>query len=345
MAERQPVLVVDVGGTLVTRTRMGQTERIVEAVRLAKGLSAEAEGELRRTVLTSADAEACLRALNPPHGTRLLVAGELAADPGEAIVLPGAEDLLRAAVETGWRVVVASNAGPGTPELPDSLARHVSAVVESRRCGLVKEDPRFWTKLVDTERVDPHLALVVGDQPQADRDAPAAAGLQSRLVREGELALLAADLAAAGPPPPDAFAVLGGDHEPWAGREIVVAPHLCSLLTRVTRARVKYVAGQAEGIAVVARRTSGSPAVLGPGDALPGVAWLVPGRERSPYTIPAGLRGVLEGYGLSLDVLSTADRRHALSMIREARSDTTVAQRTADLVRFLRERSKDGLLS
>jgi FMN phosphatase YigB (HAD superfamily) len=343
MANRQPVLVVDVGGTLVSRVRRGQTERIVRAVRRVGSLSAEAEEGLRKTVLTSADADACLRALDPPPHIRPLIAAELAADPGALIIRPGAEELLRTAAEVGWRVVVASNAGPGTPDLPGSLGRYVSGLVESRRCGLVKEDPRFWTRLVATEQIDPHMTLVVGDHERADRDAPATAGLQSRLVRGRDLGALAADIGAAGPPPPDTLAVVAGDHEQWAGQDIVVAPHLGSLLVRVTRARVKYIAGEANGTAMVVRRRSGSPAVVGQRDALPGLAWLVQARGRSPYTIPASLRSVLDGHGLSLDVLSAADRRHALSMIREARSDSTAAERTADLVRFLRERSKDAV--
>jgi FMN phosphatase YigB (HAD superfamily) len=345
MAERPPVLVVDVGGTLVARTRPGQTDRIVEAVRRVGRLSAEAEERLRTIVLTSADADACLRALDLPPSLRPAVAAELAADPGDVVVLPGAEDALRTSAEAGWRVVVASNAGPGTPDLPDSLARYVSSIVESRRCGLVKEDPRFWTRLLDTEQIDAHLALVVGDQEQADRDAPAAAGLQSRLVRGADLGALIADLEAAGPAPPDALAVVAGDHEDWAGRDIVVAPHLGSLVTRVTRARVKFVAGETEGTAMVVRRRSGPPAVVGQHGPLPGVAWLVQGRDRPPYTIPASLRAVLEDHALSLDSLSPSDRRHALSMIREARSESTVAERTADLVRFLQERNQCEFMS
>jgi FMN phosphatase YigB (HAD superfamily) len=342
MANRQPVLVIDVGGTLVSRARPGQTERIVQAVRRVGGLSAEAEEQLRKIVLTSAEADACLRALDPPPHIRPLVAAELAANPGAPIVRPGAEELLRTAAEVGWRVVVASNVGPGTPDLPDSLGHYVSGLVESRRCGLVKEDPRFWTRLVATEQIDPYMALVVGDHERADRDAPAAAGLQSRLVRCGDLGTLAVDIGAAGRPPPDALAVVAGDHEQWAGQDIVVAPHLSPLLTRVTRARVQYIAGEANGTVMVVRRRCGPPAVVGQRDALPGLAWLVQARGRSPYTIPVSLRGVLDGHGLSLDVLSAADRRHVLSMIREARSDSTVAERTADLVRFLQERSKDA---
>ncbi|MDH6108193.1 FMN phosphatase YigB (HAD superfamily) [Kitasatospora sp. MAP12-15] len=338
MAEPQPVLLIDAGGTLITRTRPGLTTRVVQAVRQARELTADQESRLRAAVLTAADPDACLRALDLAPDTRSLVAAVLAEDPGEALVLPGAEELLRTACELGWRVIVASNAGPGTPELPEELGRHLSGVVESRDCGLVKEDPRFWTRLIETERIDPRLALVVGDHEQADRRAPAAAGLQSRLVAAG-LASLTADLQAAGPAPAQALAVVAGDHEDWAGRDIVVAPHLEPMVVRVTRARVKYSSGAGAGTAVVVKRRSSLPAVVGHQEELPGMLWLLQGRERSPYTVPASLHRLLEEKGLSLDVLSAADQRHALSMLHEARADSTVAERTADLVRFLEDRT------
>jgi FMN phosphatase YigB (HAD superfamily) len=342
MADLRPVLVVDVGGTLLSRTRPGQTERIVRAVRRAHGITAAAESALRRIVLTSPDADACLEALRSSPELRPQVAAELAADPGDAVVLPGAEDLLRTATANGWRIVVASNAGPGTPSLPKALAVHVESVAESRTCGFVKSDPRFWSRLIDSENLDPRLTLVIGDQAEDDRAAPVSAGLQARLVRAGRLGDLAADLDAAGPPPPWAIAVVAGVHERWAGQDVAPAPHLGSMVTRVTRVHLQYSIQGGGGPAVVARRRSGPPAVVSGGPKpLPGVAWLLQGRDRSPYTVPGNLRGILKERGLSLDVLSKSDRRHALSMIHEARNDATVAERTADLVRFLEERSAD----
>lgn len=341
MADPQPVLLIDAGGTLITRTRPGLTTRVVQAVRQAQVLTSNEESRLREVLLTAADPDTCLRALDMPSDTRTLVAEVLAEDPGDAVVLPGAEELLRTATELGWRVVVTSNAGPGTPDLPDELGRHLSDVVESRHCGLVKEDPRFWTRLIETGQIDPRMALVVGDNEQSDRRAPAAAGLQSRLVVNG-LASLTEDLGAAGPLPADATAVVAGDHEGWAGRDIVVAPHLDVLVVRVTRARVRYSSGSASGTAVVVKRRSGPPAVVGRQAELPGVTWLLRGRERSPYRIPASLQTLLEQKDLSLDALSASDRRHALSMIHEARADSTVSERTADLVRFLEDRKEYG---
>ncbi|MGH3871666.1 MAG: HAD family hydrolase [Pseudonocardiaceae bacterium] len=348
MPDRPPVLVVDAGGTLITRTRPGLTARVVQAVRQAEGLTAESESALRKTVLTAADPDACLRVLDLRFpGTRSAVAAVLAEDHGDVIVLPGAEELLRTATELGWKVVVASNAGPGTPALPDEFGRHLSGVVESRSCGLVKEDPRFWARLLHEEQIDPRTTLVVGDCEAADRRAPASVGLQTRLVAADGvgLAALSTDLRAAGPPPPDSMAVVAGDQEEWAGRNIVAVPHLDSLVTRVTRARVRFAAGTTSGTGIVVRRRSGPPALVGHREALPGVAWLLQSRQRSQYTVPANLRSLLERQGLSLDVLSPSDRRHALSMIREAKSDETVAERTADLVRFLEERVKDGVRS
>jgi len=345
MPDQPPVLVVDAGGTLVTRTRPGLAGRVVRAVREAEGATGRHEAALRAAVLTAADVGACLRALNlRSPGARSAVAEVLVEDHGDAVVLPGAKELLRTATGLGWRVVVATNAGPGTPKLPDELGRYVSAVIESRVYGLVKEDPRFWTRLLSEERVDPRAALVVGDSSVADQRTPEAAGLQSRRVGGDGVALaaLTADLRAAGARPADAVAVVAGDREMWASWDVVAAPHLDSLVTRVTRARVRFAAGTTSGTAVVVRRRSRPPAVLADGDALPGVAWLIQPCERRPYTAPASLITLLEREGLSLNVLSPSEQRHAVSMIREARAGGTVAERTADLVLFLKERRKGG---
>lgn len=344
MSDRQPVLIVDAGGTLVTRTRPGLAGRVVRAVRAAGDDRPEAE--VRAAVLTAPDPDACLRRLGPlDPRARAAVLAELTDDPGDAVILPGAEELLDTAARLGWRVIVATNAGPGTPPLPEPLARHIDTVVESRGYGMVKDDPRFWVRLREEEKVDARAALVVGDDLAADQRAPEAAGLQTRLVGgDGTAtAALTAQLRAAGARQQEAAAVVAGRREHFAGRDMIVAPHLAPLVVRVTRARVRLAAGAAGTAAVVVRRRALPPAVVAASGALPDLAWLHLPRDRRPYQAPAELRALLDAEGLSLDVLSASDRRHALAMIREARSSTAVSERMADLVLFLRDRGKGGV--
>jgi uncharacterized protein YdeI (YjbR/CyaY-like superfamily) len=66
-----------------------------------------------------------------------------------------------------------------------------------------------------------------------------------------------------------------------------------------------------------------------------GVSWLLPSSARSSLVMPDGLRQALERHGLSFDGLSAAERRHAISLIREARTPQIRASRTAALVRHL----------
>jgi len=344
MADRPPVLIVDAGGTLVTRTRPGLAGRVVQAIRRA-GATDLPERAVRAAVLTAADPDHCLRALDlRSPGARAAAVAALAEDHGDTVILPGAEGLLRTATDLGWRVIVATNAGPGTPPLPAELERHMSAVVESRGYGLVKEDPRFWRRLLDQEQVDAAAALVVGDSGTADQRGPEEAGLQSRLVGgDGVgLAALTAELRAAGPRPADATAVVAGRRERWGGRDVAVAPHLTWVVTRVTRARLRFTAGTASGTAVVVRRRALPPAVVAADGALPALVWLRKPRDRRPYQAPADLTALLDREGVTLDALSPSDRRHALAMVREARAGATAADRMADLVLFLKERKKSG---
>ncbi|MEV6930146.1 HAD family hydrolase [Dactylosporangium sp. NPDC051485] len=345
MSERRPVLIVDAGGTLITRTRPGLAGRVVAAARA--GGDERPEPVIRAAVHTAPDVAACLRTFEtlPPKAVAA-VAAELAADPGDTVVLPGAEELLDAAAGSGWRVVLATNAGPGTPPLPAVLAQHIDTVAESCGYGMVKDDPRFWARLVEQEQVDPGLAVVVGDDLRADQQAPELAGLQTRPVRgdgaaPARLTELTRQLQAAGRVPAEATALVAGRREQWAGRDIMVAPQLAHLVVRVTRARVRLTS-DAPGAtaAVVVRRQSRPPAVVGASGSLPPFAWLHLPRDRRPYQVPANLHALLEREGLQLDVLSPADRRHALAMIREARSTTAISARMSDLVLFLKDRRK-----
>lgn len=343
MANQVPTLIVDIGGTLVTRARPGTRSRVLTA--LAEGgapLDAGQEQAIGDVIFTAPDLDACLRSLASMYPDRRdAIEAALREPAAPATIVPGALDLVTAAVATGWRVIAATNAAAGTPPLPPELAA-VSVTAWSTDYGVAKDDPRFWRLLVEREDVNPRLALVVGDSPRTDQEVPRAAGLQTRLARPGTgaLATLAADLASAGPMPPDADAVVVTDGERWAGRPVATAPHLEDLVVRVTRSRHRFVTGDGRSYwGQVVRRKSLAPAVVLDADAVPGVSWLLRQRERSRFVAPAGLRAALAAEDISLDDLSAEDHRHAISMIREARDTDIAAARIADLVRFLRDKA------
>jgi FMN phosphatase YigB (HAD superfamily) len=349
VSQPAPTLIVDIGNTLLSRPRPGTCGRVIAALTEAGvTLGCEQAQAIGTAIFTAPAIEASediLAGLYP--GQRKLIADALREAPGPATILPGASELLSAASAAGWRVIAATNAAADTPPLPPELAA-ISAVAWSARYGLAKDDPRFWHALLEREQVSLRLALVVGDSPRADRDVPRAAGLQTRLARPGSgaLAALAADIAAAGPMPPDAAAVVVSDGESWAGRPVVAAPHLESLVIRVTRSRHRFAVGDGRPVwGQVVRRKSLPPAVVLDTEAMPGVSWLLRQRERSQFVAPARLRTALAAEGISLDDLSAADHRHAISMIREARNAETEAERIADLVRFLRDKGAPAALT
>jgi FMN phosphatase YigB (HAD superfamily) len=344
-----PTLIVDIGNTLLSRPRAGTRGRVIAALTEAGvTLGYEQVQAIETAIFTAPSLDASeniIASLYPSQ--RKLIAGALREPPGPATILPGARELLSEAIAAGWRIIAATNAAADAPPLPPELAA-ISAVAWSARYGLAKDDPRFWHALLEREQVSPQLALVVGDSPRADRDVPRAAGLQTRLARPGSgaLAALAADIAAAGPMPSDAAAVVVSDGESWAGRPVVVAPHLESHVVRVTRSRHRFAVGNGRPVrGEVVRRKSLPPAVVLDTEGMPGVSWLMRQRGHSQFVAPARLRTALAAEGISLDDLSAADHRHAVSMIREARQAETEAERIADLVRFLRDKdasSADG---
>nr|WP_145491760.1 MULTISPECIES: HAD family hydrolase [Streptomyces] len=342
MPDRRPTLVVDIGNTLVRRSRPGLLTRVLAVLRTSgTPVDDSARRLVALTVFTAPDRDTCTRALAARYPVAAAgLRDEVHSDDGHAVILDGARDLLATATDSGWRIVAATNAAVGTPALPPELAGLISVTATSWEYGKVKEDPSFWAALVQREGIDPLLTLVVGDSEPADRDAPMAAGLQARLVtRPGAVLALASQIGAAGPCPPEARALVAGDAEPWAGRAVVSAPHLTSLVTRVTRARHVFTSGEQRCQGTVVRRRALPPAVVADHQELPAVSWLLERRGRGTYVVPADLRRELQHQGLSLDGLGPEEYRHAIAMIREARSEQTTAERISDLVRYLKERT------
>ncbi|HLI75927.1 MAG TPA: HAD family hydrolase, partial [Acidobacteriaceae bacterium] len=284
MKHQGPTLIADIGNTLISRSRPGTRSRVISAL-TEHGIVLEDDHErtIGKVIFTAPDLDACERSLAGIYPElRKVISDALHEPAGSATILPGAREVVSSATAAGWRVIAATNAAAGTPSLPSELDG-VSGIAWSAEYGVAKDDPRFWRMLLEREQVSPQLALVVGDSPRTDREVPRAVGLQTLLVQPDgcTLTTLAADLATAGPMPPGTAAVIVNDGEQWAGRPIVTAPHLESLVVRVTRSRHRLVTGDGRACwGQVVRRKSLPPAVISEADHLPGVSWLLNQRER-----------------------------------------------------------------
>lgn len=340
-APRRPTLVVDIGNTLVVRSRPGAYRRALE---LATTLGLETtdaavRDHIARAVFTGPDparaAEEIVRRLglaDPMPWRETLSSGE-----GEVSEAPGAHDLLQAATRAGWVVVAATNSAVWIDPLPPRLASFVTDVVSSSELGLLKQDHQFWMELISRHVDDRRLALVVGDDPATDVLAPSAAGLLAlELNDDWSVAALARAIATLGPPPPDAVAVAGGVPSRWGGRTVLEAPNLASLVVRTTRRACIVHAGSARQRATVVRRRDRLPAlVLEEPEGFTRLAWVTPVPDRRPVAPPSDLAAALASAGVSLDRLHRHEQRHLVSLVREAKDPCTRQSRIADVVAHL----------
>lgn len=85
---------------------------------------------------------------------------------GKISVLPHAREFLRKLPELGYRVVLLTNAHPGSLELKmrnTRLGRFFDAMISSHTLGWAKEQDGFWQQLGVVEPFDPGQALMVDD--------------------------------------------------------------------------------------------------------------------------------------------------------------------------------------
>ncbi|WP_432832886.1 HAD family hydrolase [Dactylosporangium sp. CA-092794] len=345
-------LLVDIGDTLIKRSRPGPFARSLEVLTqhgvdttdptvrnlltacLMTGLDRSAAAERAATTLrlAASAAAALLEALRQPEG--------------QARMLPGAQSLLEHATQTGWRVVAVTNAALWSAELPTPIASRLTMTISSAHLGVVKQDPAFWRQVRSEYGIDPRAALVVGDNPRADGEVPTGEGYCTAVHhRDGpSLGEIAGWIAAATEAPDEVVGLVAGRCARWAGQHIMAAPHLAASVLTVTRRRVRAsMHGHRPVATTLVRRRDLPPALLLP-RAIDGGAlvWLGAVADLRSGTMPADLRETLVQRHLSTDGLSELELRHLVSMVREARDAEVRRIRIDNVVSFLEARRPAG---
>lgn len=339
-------LLVDLGGTLVGRSRPGPVTRALTAIADSGDLAGAREQRdiLARCLLTGDDRKTGIERVTAAlglAGSRAAALRDAIAEPeGEQFVLPHATELLAAARSSGWRTVAVSNVARWCDELPSQIAAAVDQVVTSCDVGVCKQDEAFWHQLISGHGIEPKHSVVVGDSPVPDMHTPGALGFCAVLVGpEGRpLAEVADWVRDAAALPEEALGAVAGTAVSWAGQPTIPAPHLDELVLAMTRYRVRVsLPGGRIVTSTVVRRRSQPPALLLPAAARNGgILWLAPVADRRNSIIPADLLDVLARENLSLDVMSDHERRHLVSMVREAKDESVRQLRIEDIVTFLR---------
>ena len=347
---KRPYIVVDVGGTIINRSRPGTVQRVVDCLKsLGINVSSQAHRlAVASIVLTSPDPESAAGALveflRLPQAFGEIIHASLIEPDGDAFLFDHALDLLSAARSYGWGVVAATNAVRWITPLPLEISDRCDSIVSSGDLGIIKQDLRFWSALRERVGLDPAFTLVVGDEPDADvisarRGAYAALKVDHREVT---LSMIRSAIEQAGPMPSDADGIAAGVEYRWAGRWVIDVPNLIILLTRVTRARVEIQTTAGTRFGEVVRRRDDSPVLVaaeGRKD-LPSISWVRVRADRRMAVIPQDLALALADAGVSISALTIGEQRLMIGMVREAREPLVRKRRIADIVEHLKPRSQ-----
>ena len=343
---RRPVLIVDVGGTLLRRIRPGVAGRIVgDLARIGVRVPPGGEGiaTLRAMLLTSRTPELALSRLadvvSIDRRQRALLLDLLRQPDGDARPIDGGIELLATARSLGWRIVAATNAAGWVAPLPVEIDQCLDAVVASSALGVVKHETEFWTRLISRVGIEPQRTLSIGDSLDADVLPPRRCGLAALHVDHERVTLraVARAIAGLGPPPDPCNGLLASRCEIWGGNRVIDAAHLGGLLTDVTRANASLHFGSSKTRGQLVRRRRMPPAfVLANGaSAPPLLSWLRIEPDRRSTTVPDDLRDATSSVGVTLKTLEPAEQRHLISMVREAKDVSLRAERIADVVSYL----------
>jgi HAD superfamily hydrolase (TIGR01549 family) len=179
----RPLIIFDIGSSLVEGPSRGPASRIAETV----GLDVSSKRELHRMLMTTdyagpEDAWTDARERLGLVGSAIqsAIADVWAAQEKEARPISGAFDVLKELTVKGYRLALLSNIW--TPYLQsvrqllgDFFDAHIPAELQLFSCreGLMKPAPELFARVLERGGADPALALMVGDSYDKDI-APAA---------------------------------------------------------------------------------------------------------------------------------------------------------------------------
>ena len=345
---RCPVLVVDLGETLLRRTRPGAVQRLLDelvciGVQVPLG---DGQFAFARAVLTSRTPDAALAQLTKlvpldrRQQTRLR--DVLLQPEGDAVLIEGSLELLSTARSLGWRIVAATNATGWVAPLPTELEHSLESVVSSSSLGAAKQELEFWQQFIICVGNEPQRTLVIGDSFDADVRPAQRCGLAALHVDHDEVTLrkVSTALADLGPPPEPCNGLLAGCWEVWGGSKVVDAAHLRDLLVDVTRASATLHFGSSKLRGQLVRRREEPPAFALPKRvaAPPLLSWLRIDPDRRATVVPHDLRHAMDASGVTLKDLTPAEQRHLTSMVREALDQSLRAERISHVVSYLLSR-------
>ena len=346
MKNNKPVILIDIGGTLLTSEGGGGFSAIKRwlvnqdkwdeskmYLLLAKILHVESktieeafENIVAIIDLTSSQKKELKAILSTPITRTTIVAGAI--------------EIIETAKSLGWKVCTVTNVTQWTPELPKQLSGLLEDNFKSHRIGHVKQETSYWTKVTQLLNVDPSFCLVIGDDSNGDFSTPTSMNFPALLIGKEGLSLkkITEALSHMGPIKASYDGIIAGKCFNWANSSILKTPYFANFMNRITRKRIKVINKKMSMNATIIRSNKLATIVQFPGTKiqLPLLSWVKYLKKNRSNRIPEDLRNALQAENLSIDNLPEEEKRYLISLIAEAKEKTLRNTRLVDIVNFLK---------
>lgn len=339
-------LIIDVGGTLLERSKDGPYTRVRNWLRQGiKNLDKKELLDIAQVILTSPSIEIAALSLSKNLGLdqrEKEKLNELLLESDTSVyILPGAINLLSMAKQLNWRVLIATNAAAWSLPLPSSIMQYVDGILSSSDLGFIKQNTNFWELFISYFNLDKKTCLVVGNDWDADIASSRRSGLAAIQVHESDFSLpnLCELMQKLGSCPSDAIGLISGRKNSWGGDVVLPADNLEYCVQDVTRKKVIFCTNNKKIPGLIIRRST-LPPVASLKDSVDAfdhfVAWVVSSKDKRMSNIPSDLEECLIKSGLDLNSLDNRTKRHLISLIIEAHEPSIRQARIEEVIEFLR---------
>ncbi|MEM5471906.1 HAD family hydrolase [Hoeflea sp. AS60] len=335
-------ILVDIGGTILTRSKPGPKQRVIDVLRDHLAISRQESQEAADITLTAGSRDAAVKRLTRHFSlsqeTANGVEAALREPEGEAQFIPGALDLIAACREKDIKIIYVTNAVSWAPALPVELMED-AAYVSSSSLGISKRDPQFWRTVLEAHGLDAQTCLSVGDSIENDVRPANQVGIAGiHIGEEGwDFAALAGTLTTADPSPAELDGFIAGPVNRITGYSVVECGHLANWVVDRTRSRAVIFTSGARIHGEVVRASDERSALFVTKTVLPEslFGWIKFERDRRMTNLPRHIEEKIAARGRTFKGLVDHEHRHYLSLLIEAASEEILEERLKAIIELL----------
>jgi FMN phosphatase YigB (HAD superfamily) len=335
-------VLLDIGGTILTRSKPGPKQRIINVLCRGMGLTQKQALIAADVTLTSETRALAIDRLTEefrlsPDLARA-VADALNEEEGDPCYLPGALDFVERCRLMGLRIVYTTNAVLWAPPLPPEFLEG-ALYVSSSSIGISKRKRDFWKIVLLKYGLEAGACLSIGDSLANDIRPAQRVGIAGLLAGKRDWSFETYSDLLNGlldkPVQSDGFVV--GPVEVVSDYHVVECGHLAGYVEAKTRTRaVLRVKGERIWGEIV-RAKDNRKALFVTENTVPDpvFGWIAVDPDRRITHVPTSIERMALERGRTFDGLPSHVRRHYLSLLLEAANDEILTERLELMIDLL----------